>query len=75
MGDEPSWPWDAQPEPLIAAAAAVRSRVADAGLPVTEHFAVAVTHFEGWGAEVSVPAANPDGVVRRLSELGLDPID
>ena len=71
--DGGSWPWDEQPEPLIAAAAGIAERLRDAGVTVADHFAVGVCHFEGWGSEESVPRINPDHVVDVLRQRGVQP--
>ncbi|MFP5363501.1 MAG: hypothetical protein ACLGI5_12320 [Thermoleophilia bacterium] len=76
LGDEldgGSWPWDEQPEPLIAAAARIPGLLRDAGVAVAGHFAVGVCHFEGWGCEESVPRINPDHVVDALRQRGIEP--
>lgn len=73
--EEGSWPWDKQPEPLVAAAGMLRARLEDEGVALPDHFAVGVCHFEGWGAEESVPLANPDAVVDLLRRRRLDPSD
>lgn len=66
---------ETQPEPLVAAAAMVREQLQDAGVALPDHFAVGVCHFEGWGAEDSVPRANPEAVVELLRQRGLEPSD
>jgi pyruvate/2-oxoglutarate dehydrogenase complex dihydrolipoamide acyltransferase (E2) component len=71
--EEGAWPWTSQPEPLILAASKVRDRLQETGIDVPDHFAVGVTHFEGWGAEDSVPRSNPEAVLRVLSARGLEP--
>lgn len=73
--EEGSWSWDKQPEPLVAAAGMLRARLEDEGVALPDHFAVGVCHFEGWGAEESVPLANPDAVVDLLRRRRLDPSD
>jgi len=72
MRDE-GWSWDEQPQPLIAAALKLRQAVEAAGLPTASHFAVGVSHFEGWGAEDSVPRVNPSATLTLLGERGLLP--
>jgi len=72
--EDESWPWgDAQPEPLVEAAAKIRELIQEGGIAVAEHFAVGVCHFEGWGNDDSVPRANPRDVVDLLRERGHDP--
>jgi len=43
---EDGWPWDEQPEPLVAAARMVRELVVLAGIPSASYFAVGVSHFD-----------------------------
>ena len=71
--EDGAWPWTTQPEPLVMAAAKVRAHLQDAGIALPDHFAVGVSHFEGWGAEESVPRANPEAVVELLRQRGLEP--
>lgn len=71
--DGGAWPWDEQPEPLVAAAARIPALLHDAGVTVADHFAVGVCHFEGWGNEESVPRINPDHVVDVLRQRGVEP--
>ncbi len=73
--DEGSWDWelDAPPGDLVAAASQVPDALRRAGVPLAEHLAVGVTHFEGWGAEASVPLANEPSVVQALEQRGLLP--
>jgi hypothetical protein len=71
--EDGAWPWTSQPEPLVLAAIKVRERLQEAGVALPDHFAVGVTHFEGWGAEDSVPRSNAEDVLRLLSARGLEP--
>ena len=71
--DDGGWPWDEQPPPLIAAAQKFRDLVESRGIPTSPHFAVGVSHCEGWGPENSVPGANPEPVLARLAERDLLP--
>lgn len=73
--DDGAWPWDRQPEPLLAAATRLPAILRDAGMSVAEHFAVGVCHFEGWGNEESVPRINSAHVVDVLRQRGLEPRD
>ena len=70
---EDGWSWDEQPQPLIATAQKVRELVESTGIPTASHFAVGVSHFEGWGAEDSVPRANPQATLAQLEEQDLLP--
>ena len=75
LGDD-GWAWgEAQPQPLVAAAALVCERLRSEGVPLPDHFAVGVCHFEGWGAANSVPRANPQAVVELLRQRGLEPAE
>jgi hypothetical protein len=74
LGDS-GWNWDAQPEPLIAAAQEIRELVEANDLPVAPHFAAGVSHFEGWGPEESVAKANPPPIVARLAQGDLLPTE
>lgn len=71
--EDGSWSWDAQPEPLVQAAARVRQLLADLDVEIPDHFAVGVSHFEGWGSEDSVPRANPETVLAHLRKRGIEP--
>jgi hypothetical protein len=73
--EDDSWSWDEQPQPLVAAAGMLRERLQDEGVALPDHVAAGVCHFEGWGAEESVPRANPDAVVDLLRRRGVEPID
>lgn len=73
--EEGSWSWEEQPEPLVAAAAMLRERLQNEGVALPDHFAVGVCHFEGWGAEESVPRANPGAVVDLLRRRRLAPTE
>jgi hypothetical protein len=53
----------------------LRRRLQDEGVALPDHFAVGVCHFEGWGAEASVPRANPAAVVELLRRRRLEPSD
>jgi hypothetical protein len=51
----------------------VRDLVVSDGIATAPHFAVGVSHFEGWGAGESVSLANPGPVLALLAEQGLLP--
>jgi hypothetical protein len=70
---EDGWPWDEQPRALIAAAQKLRELLDSRGIPTAPHFAVGISHFEGWGCADSVPRANPEAVLDLLAERDLLP--
>jgi hypothetical protein len=71
--DEDGWSWDEQPAALIGAAQKLRDLLESGGIPTAPHFAVGISHFEGWGSADSVPRANPQAVLDLLAERGLLP--
>jgi hypothetical protein len=74
--EEGSWAWEpgTAPGPLVAAARLVRAACDRATPTPAPHFAVGVSHFEAFGIEASVRAANPPETWRRLEERGIDPV-
>ena len=74
QGDD-GWSWEEQPPPLIVAAQKLHDLVESRGIPTAPHFAVGVSHFEGWGPEHSVPRANPQPVLARLADRDLLPYE
>ena len=63
------------PGPLVAAAQGVRAGCERAALPLAPHFAVGVAHFEGFGAEAGVRAANPPETWDLLVARGIEPVE
>ena len=70
---EDGWSWDEQPAPLIAAARRFRELVQAGGIAAAPHFAVGVSHFEGWGPAESVPRGKPRAGGRATRRAGLAP--